>query len=89
VEELLASPLEQIEVTASGLTPEAAAAIAARSVVPSVRSGDRTLVTVKGEEGLGEVLRTILQAGGRVHSVVPHRRTLEEVFLDRIREGNQ
>jgi len=87
VEELLASPLEQIEVTASGLSSEAAAALATRSVVPPVRSGERILVAVKGEEDLGEVLRTILQAGGRVHSVVPHRRTLEEVFLDRIREG--
>jgi ABC-2 type transport system ATP-binding protein len=89
VEELLASPLEQIEVTASGLAPEAAAALATRSVVPPVRSGDRILLAVKGEEDLGEVLRAILHAGGRVHSVVPHRRTLEEVFLDRIREGSR
>jgi len=88
VEELLASPLEQSEVTASGLPSEAAAALATRSVVPPVRSGDRILLAVKGEEDLGEVLRTILRAGGRVHSVVPHRRTLEEVFLDRIREGS-
>lgn len=89
VEELLASPLEQIEVTASGLEPEAAAVLADRSVVPPVRSGERILIAVKGEEGLEQVLRAILQAGGRVHSVVPHRRTLEEVFLDRIREGNR
>ncbi|MGH7377702.1 MAG: ABC transporter ATP-binding protein, partial [Candidatus Methylomirabilales bacterium] len=89
VEELLASPLEQIEVTASGLAPEAAAALATRSVVLPVRSGERILVAVKGEGDLGEVLRTILRAGGRVHSVVPHRRTLEEVFLDRIREGSR
>ena len=52
VEELLASPLEQIEVTASGLPPEVAAAFADRSVVP-------------------------------------HRRTLEEVFLARVREGSR
>lgn len=89
VEELLASPLEQIEVTASGLSPEAGAALAARSVTPPVRSGDRILVAVKGEEDLGEVLRAVLQAGGRLHSVVPHRRTLEEVFLDRVREGSR
>lgn len=89
VEELLASPLEQIEVTASGLPPEVAAVFADRSVVPPVRSGDRILVAVKGEEDLGQVLRAILKAGGRVHSVVPHRRTLEEVFLDRIREGSR
>ena len=89
VEELLASPLEQIEVTASGLPPEAEAVLAARGVIPPVRSGGRILVAVKGEEDLGEVLRAILQAGGRLHSVVPHRRTLEEVFLDRIREGSR
>jgi ABC-2 type transport system ATP-binding protein len=89
VEELLGSPLEQIEVTASSLSPEATAALATRSVTPPVRSGDRILVSVKGEEELGQVLGTILQAGGRLHSVVPHRRTLEEVFLERIREGSR
>jgi len=88
VEELLASPLEHIEVTISGLPPEAASAIAARSVTPPVRSGDRILLAVKGEEDLGQVLQAILKAGGRLHSVVPHRRTLEEVFLERIRERN-
>jgi ABC-2 type transport system ATP-binding protein len=71
------------------LEPEAAAVLANRSVVPPVRSGDRILVSVKGEDDLEQVLRAILQAGGRVHSVVPHRRTLEEVFLDRIREGSR
>jgi ABC-2 type transport system ATP-binding protein len=89
VEELLASPLEQIEVTASGLPIEAAAAVAARSVIQPVRSGERVLLAVNGEDDLGQVLRAILQAGGRVHSVVPHRRTLEEVFLERIRERNE
>ena len=89
VEELLASPLEQIEVTASGLAPEAVEALAKRSVTPPVRSGDRILVAVKGDGDLGEVLREVLRAGGRIHSVVPHRRTLEEVFLERIREGNR
>ena len=89
VEELLASPFEQIEVTTSGLSPDAASALAAWSVVPPVRSGDRILLAVKGEEDLGQVLRAILHAGGRVHSVVPHRRTLEEVFLERIREGSR
>jgi ABC-2 type transport system ATP-binding protein len=87
VEELLASPLEQIEVTASCLTPDVAAAVAARSTLPPVRSGDRVLLTVKGEEELEGVLHMILQAGGRVHSAIPQRRTLEDVFLDRIREG--
>jgi ABC-2 type transport system ATP-binding protein len=89
VEDLLASPLEQIEVTASGLPPEAAEALAARGVGRPVRSGDQMLVAVKGEDDLMEVLRAILAAGGRVRSVVPHRRTLEEVFLERIREGGR
>ena len=87
VDELLASPLEKIEVAASDLPPEAAMALAARSVIPPVRSGDQILLSVKGEDELGQVLRAILQVGGRVHSVVPHRRTLEEVFLARVGEG--
>jgi len=46
-------------------------------------------VAVKREEDLGEILEAVLRAGGRIHSVIPHRRTLEEVFLDRIREGSR
>jgi len=89
VEELLASPLEHIEVAASGLRPDGETALAAQSAAPLVRSGDRILVSVKGEEDLARVLQEILQSGGRIHSVAPHRRTLEEVFLDQIREGNR
>jgi ABC-2 type transport system ATP-binding protein len=89
VEDLLASPLEHIEVAASGLQPDDESALAAQSVSPLVRSGDRILVTVKGEEDLARVLQAILQSGGRIHSVAPHRRTLEEVFLDQIRGGGR
>jgi ABC-2 type transport system ATP-binding protein len=89
VEELLASPLEQIEVTASGLAPSTAEAIARRSVVPAVRNGDRLLVALNGEEHLPELFKQILQAGGQVHSVIPQRRSLEEVFFERIREGSR
>jgi ABC-2 type transport system ATP-binding protein len=89
VEELLAGPLEHVEVTASRLSPDAERAVSQRSATPPVKSGDRLLVTVKGEEDVGELLSMILRAGGRVHGVVPQRRTLEEVFFDRIREGRQ
>ncbi len=89
VEELLASPHERIEVTASDLSPEVAAALVTKSIIPPVRSGDRILLTLKAEEDLMETLRRILAAGGRVHSVTSQRRTLEEVFMDRIREGNR
>jgi ABC-2 type transport system ATP-binding protein len=89
VDELLASPLEHIEVTASDMPPDVAASVAAASVVPPVRSGDRLLISLKGEEGLADLLRRILLAGGRVHSVIPQRRSLEEVFFERIREGTR
>jgi ABC-2 type transport system ATP-binding protein len=89
VEQLLASPLEHIEITASGLSFDAEAALASGSVIPPVRSGDRVLLAVKGEDALREMLRAILDAGAHVHNVVPHRRTLEDVFLDRIREGSR
>jgi ABC-2 type transport system ATP-binding protein len=89
VDDLLASPLEQIEVTASGLAPDALAAVTARCTAPPVRTADRLLVAVKGEDDLEAVLQMILRSGGRVHSVVPQRRSLEEVFLDRVREGSR
>jgi ABC-2 type transport system ATP-binding protein len=89
VGELLASPLEHIEVAVSGLRPEVEAALAAQSVAPVVRSAERFLVSVKGEEELARVLKAVLHSGGRIHSVAPHRRTLEEVFLDQIRGGNR
>ncbi len=86
VEELLASPQEQIEITASNLAADIQAALATRSVRPLVRSRDRILITANGEEDLGPILETIRQSGGRVHAVVPQRRSLEEVFLERIQE---
>jgi hypothetical protein len=71
------------------MPPDVAASVAAASVVPPVRSGDRLLISLKGEEGLADLLRRILLAGGRVHSVIPQRRSLEEVFFERIREGTR
>lgn len=89
VEELLASPLEHFEVTVSGLPPEAESGLVAVSGAPLVRSGDRILFSVKGEEELACALQAILRSGGRVHAVAPHRRTLEEVFLEQIRGGSR
>jgi ABC-2 type transport system ATP-binding protein len=89
VDELLASPVEQIEVTVSDLQADETAALAARSVAPAIRSGNRMVIAVKGEEDLSHLIRDIVRAGGRIHSVVPQRRTLEEVFLAHIRGGDR
>jgi ABC-2 type transport system ATP-binding protein len=44
----------------------------------------RNLVRVEDERKAGVLLRTVLDAGGIIHSVVPLKRTLEDVFMDEI-----
>jgi hypothetical protein len=75
-----------VEVTLADLPPEAAAALADGALAPPLVQGDRVQLRLRGEGGVDAVLRRTLAAGGRVLSVVPHRRTLEEIFLAEVAE---
>ena len=86
LDELLGTEIDSVEVTLADLPPEAAAALADGALAPPLVQGDRVQLRLRGEGGVDAVLRRTLAAGGRVLSVVPHRRTLEEIFLAEVAE---
>ena len=49
----------------------------------------RLLVVVEGDQRVPELLRELLSAGATVHSVTPHRETLEDLFVRKALEGAQ
>ncbi len=86
LDELLGAEIDSVEVTLADLPPEAAAALADGALAPPLVQGNRVQLRLRGEGGVDAVLRRTLAAGGRVLSVVPHRRTLEEIFLAEVAE---
>ena len=47
-----------------------------------LQRGDRCLIILSGQEHLEKVLAVLRQAGGRLVSVIPHKGSLEEIFLE-------
>ncbi|MFQ5881423.1 MAG: ABC transporter ATP-binding protein [Candidatus Methylomirabilales bacterium] len=89
LDELLSAEVESIEVTASGLSEMALKQIERCASRPVVRSGDKVLIFIRGEEDLGEVLRLMLDAKARIHAVAPHKRSLEEHFIQEVGGSNR
>lgn len=83
--EILTAQGGQIEVTAGGLAPEWLEPLRGHGAV--VVRGDQVLVTVEGESSLDAVMTIVKAAGGRLVSVVPHRRSLEDLFLEEVRRA--
>ncbi|MDH4152473.1 MAG: ABC transporter ATP-binding protein [Nitrospira sp.] len=48
-----------------------------------VQRGERCLVILSGQGHLEQVLAILRQAGGRLVSVIPHKNSLEDIFLER------
>lgn len=86
LEELLPAEVESIEITASGLQDEAFLEVQGWSMRPPMRSGEKVLITIKDESTATEVLRSLLGKGCTIHSVSPQRRTLEEQFLQEVKD---
>jgi ABC-2 type transport system ATP-binding protein len=83
---LLGTGLESIEITFSGVPPEAVGAPAGAWLRRPVHAAGHTIVAVGDEAAANEVLRTLVERGAAIHAVVPVRRTLEEEFLKQIEE---
>jgi ABC-2 type transport system ATP-binding protein len=50
--------------------------------------GERATVVFEDAGAANEAVRAVLAAGGQVVALTPHRETLEDFFLRRLREGN-
>ena len=52
-----------------------------------LQRGSRCWMSLPGQQKLEDVLSAIRQAGGRLVSVIPHKGTLEELFLEQTNQG--
>ena len=81
--ELLSAKVEVVEVTAR-LPAAAVPALALGREL--AREGDQVTYSFEGEAEADTALRELLNAGGKLVAVTPHRETLEDFFLRRLAE---
>ena len=80
VSDLLGHQVHHWEVVFSGIDPLTLPGISA--VV--CREGSETLATARDEESMKALVRAVLERGGSLHSVIPQRASLEDIFLREI-----
>jgi ABC-2 type transport system ATP-binding protein len=89
VNDLLGGDLESIEVTAVAVPGLVTHEVEGLALQPGLHQGDRVTFRLKGEAELRKVLPVLVQAGSQVLSIVPQRRSLEEIFLAASREARR
>ncbi len=86
VDELLAEG--RTEVVATGISAEAAATI--RKITEAVREHEgRVEAICENEAAVGAVIDTVRAAHGHIQSVIPLKRTLEQIFVETVAQGSQ
>jgi ABC-2 type transport system ATP-binding protein len=83
LDELLAEKVESVEITAESLSESDLDDLRERASRVLV-SGEKVMIVVESFEDGHEIQRKILNRGGRVLSVVPRRKTLEEHFMEEL-----
>lgn len=87
VQELVdASAVTSVEVIAEGLA-EAGVQEAERLGGAVVRRGAQVLIKLDGEAKVNSLLEVVRRHGGRLVSLVPHKRSLEDLFLKEVGGG--
>lgn len=56
------------------------------TAVRLLQRGDRCWMIIPGQSKLEDILSAIRQAGGRLISVIPHKGSLEEIFLEQTKQ---
>ena len=88
VQELVgASAVTSVEILVDGL-PAAGVHEAERLGGVVVRRGNHVLITVGGEDGVPALLEMVNRHKGRMVSLVPHKRSLEDLFLKEVGAGH-
>jgi ABC-2 type transport system ATP-binding protein len=81
-----AAAVTAVEIVVEGLT--AAGALEVERVGGSmVRKGNQVLIKVDGEDKVPGLLAAISRHAGRLVSLVPHKRSLEDLFLKEVGVG--
>ncbi|MBI4573767.1 MAG: ABC transporter ATP-binding protein [candidate division NC10 bacterium] len=87
LDELLGTEVESVEVTAVGLPEPIVEELGVLALAPPLVQGGRALFRLRGDVEVDKLLRRVLEAGGRIASVTPQKRGLEELFLAEVRAG--
>ena len=72
---------QSVEVVCDGVVGDELAEVKSQAT-RILQRGDRCLMILPGQEHLEEVLATLRRAGGKLVSVIPHKGSLEEIFLE-------
>jgi ABC-2 type transport system ATP-binding protein len=80
IDELVGTDMHESEVTIVDPT-DALAERLTKHVERTQRVGKTLVVDVSGDERLRDVLKIVLDAGARIDTVAPKRRTLEDIFV--------
>lgn len=72
---------QSVEVVCDGVVGDDLAVVKGKAF-RILQRGDRCLMILSGQDHLEEVLATLRQAGGKLVSVIPHKGSLEEIFLE-------
>lgn len=86
IEDFLPESRRRSDIVLAGLPPESTDQLAERFDLEMRGIGERIEVQVD-EKDVNGVLSTVITMGAEVVSVTAHRNSLEEVFLDAVREG--
>ena len=73
--------VQSVEVVCDGVVGDELAEVKSRAI-RILQRGDRCLMILPGQNCLEEVLATLRHAGGKLVSVIPHKGSLEEIFLE-------
>lgn len=72
---------QSVEVVCDGVVGDELAEVKSKAI-RILQRGDRCLMILPGQDHLEAVLATLRHAGGRLVSVIPHKGSLEEIFLE-------
>ncbi len=86
LEDLLQEEVESIDLTAKGLSDEAISSIG-KGCQRVIRSGEKVQFTLATELEADEAQSLVRRHGGRVLSLIPRTKTLEEHFLAEVASG--
>ncbi len=82
IDELLGEELESIELTARASPEQLLPALERLAVSPALNQEDRVMLRLRGEAELETALSILVESKSRILSIVPQRRSLEEIFLE-------
>lgn len=88
LDDILTGEVDSIEVAVKGASGKFQK-ILGRVAQHSIRSGDSVLVTVRNEEEVDRVMAIAREAGARIQSLLPRRKTLEDYFMAHVEKAGK